>query len=106
MLRRNSGIQIYRRVPERTVFFDGCHDRETSLALHLGALRYSMSFHADIANFLEPWYGTGYIAFCFGGEYIWIANQAPSVQPMFQYCQDILNADFKPIAQTTVAAKI
>lgn len=101
-VRSDSGIQVYRRVRADGVFFDGCRDRETSLALQLGSLKYSMSFQADIANFLEPWYGIGYIASCFGGEYIWTANQAPSVQPMFQCCQDILNADFRPIAQTPV----
>ena len=101
-VRNNSGIQVYRRVRADGVFFDGCRDRETSLALQLGALKYSMAFQADIANFLEPWYGIGYIASCFGGEYIWTPNQAPSVQPMFECCEDILNAGFKPIAQTPV----
>lgn len=101
-VRNDSGIQVYRRVRADGVFFDGCRDRETSLALQLGALKYSMAFQADIANFLEPWYGIGYIASCFGGEYIWTPDQAPSVHPMFECCEDILNADFKPIAETPV----
>lgn len=101
-VRNDSGIQVYRRVRADGVFFDGCRDRETSLALQLGALKYSMAFQADIANFLEPWYGIGYIASCFGGEYIWTPDQAPSVHPMFECCEDILNTDFKPIAETPV----
>lgn len=96
------GLLVYRRVRADGVFYDACRDREQSLALQLGALKHSMAFQADIANFLEPWYGIGYIASCFGADYIWTPGQAPSVQPLFTCCEDILNADFKPISETPI----
>lgn len=96
------GLLVYRRVRADGVFYDACKDRELSLALQLGALKHSMAFEADIANFLEPWYGIGYIASCFGADYSWTPGQAPAVKPLFETCEDILNADFKPIAQTPI----
>ena len=61
-----------------------------------------MAYKADIANFLEPWFGIGYIASCFGADYIWQPDQAPSVEPAFTSCADLLEADFKPIHETPI----
>ena len=94
------GLLVYRRVRANGVFYDKCRDYKESLALQLGALKASMAYKADIANFLEPWYGIGYIASCFGSAYEWLPEQAPSVKPKFSSAQEILDADFVPIAQT------
>ncbi|MDD3338677.1 MAG: uroporphyrinogen decarboxylase family protein [Lachnospiraceae bacterium] len=101
-----SGILVYRRVRADGVFYDKCRDYKESLALQLGALQTSMQYRADIANFLEPWYGIGYIAACFGAEYVWKAEQAPSVEPLFSTAAQILEADFKPIEQTPMGKYI
>ena len=82
------------------VFYDKCRDYKESLALQLGALKASMPYKADIANFLEPWYGIGYIASCFGSRYRWLPEQAPSVEAKFKSAQEILDSDYVPIAQT------
>ncbi|MDY3920279.1 MAG: uroporphyrinogen decarboxylase family protein [Candidatus Limivivens sp.] len=94
------GLLVYRRVRANGVFYDKCRDYKESLALQLGALKASMPYKADIANFLEPWYGIGYIASCFGSTYKWLPEQAPSVEPKFSSAQEILDSDFVPIAQT------
>lgn len=99
-LEADSGLLVYRRVRANGVFYDKCRDYKESLALQLGALQFSMSFKADIPNFLEPWYGIGYIASCFGSEYIWMPSQAPAVKPKFSSAKEILNSDYIPIAQT------
>lgn len=96
----DSGLLVYRRVRANGVFYDKCRDYRESLALQLGALKASMPYKADIANFLEPWYGIGYIASCFGSTYKWLPEQAPSVEPKFSSAQEILDSDFVPIAQT------
>lgn len=96
----DSGLLVYRRVRANGVFYDKCRDYRESLALQLGALKASMPYKADIANFLEPWYGIGYIASCFGSSYRWLPEQAPSVEPKFSSAQEILDSDFVPIAQT------
>lgn len=101
-----SGLLIYRRVRANGVFYDKCKDYQESLALQLGALQKSMEYKADIPNFLEPWYGIGYIASCFGADYIWEAGQAPSVTPPFSSVHEILNTDYKPIAETPVGKRI
>lgn len=94
------GLLVYRRVRANGVFYDKCRDYKESLALQLGALKASMPYKADIANFLEPWYGIGYIASCFGSTYKWLPEQAPSVEAKFSSAQEILDSDFIPIAQT------
>lgn len=94
------GLLVYRRVRANGVFYDKCRDYKESLALQLGALQASMPYQADIANFLEPWYGIGYIASCFGSEYRWLPSQAPSVEAKFSSAQEILDADYMPVAQT------
>lgn len=105
-LQKEEGLLVYRRVRADGVFYDRCRDYKESLALQLGALKLSMNYEADIANFLEPWYGIGYIASCFGGEYVWKPGQAPSVDPKFESTADILNSDFVPIARTGIGRHI
>ncbi len=97
---RDHGLLVYRRVRANGVFYDKCKDYRESLALQLGALKASMDFKADIANFLEPWYGIGYIASCFGTRYRWLLGQAPSVDAKFSSAREILDSDYIPIAQT------
>lgn len=104
--KKDSGLLVYRRVRANGVFYDKCRDFKESLELQLGALKMSMNYKADIANFLEPWYGIGYIAACFGCDYQWAPNQAPSVIPPFSCAEDILNADFKPIHETEIGKHI
>lgn len=99
------GLLVYRRFRVDGVFFDKCRDYKESLALQLGGLKASMAYQADVANFLEPWYGIGYIAACFGGDYTWLPGQAPSVKPLFETCADILDVDPKPIAQTEIGKR-
>ena len=96
----DSGLLVYRRVRADGVFYDKCRDFKESLALQLGALKTSMAYKADIANFLEPWYGIGYIASCFGASYGWTEGQAPHVTAQFKSAKEILDADYVPIAQT------
>ena len=94
----DSGLLVYRRVRAKGVFYDKCRDYKESLALQLGALKESMPYKADIANFLEPWYGIGYIASCFGSRYRWMPDQAPSVEAKFASAQEILDSDYVPIS--------
>ncbi len=96
----DSGLLVYRRVRADGVFYDKCRDYKESLALQLGALKASMAYKADVANFLEPWYGIGYIASCFGASYGWNEGQAPHVTAAFKSAKEILDADYVPIAQT------
>lgn len=100
------GLLVYRRVRADGVFYDKCRDYKESLQLQLGALKTSMQYKADIANFLEPWYGIGYIAAAFGADYQWQDGQAPSVNPPFSCAEDILNADVTPIAETSIGKHI
>ncbi len=100
------GLLVYRRVRANGVFYDKCRDKKDSLALQLGALMASLDYEADIANFLEPWYGIGYIASCFGSDYIWHDKQAPAVLPKFKTVQEILSSDYIPIHQTPVGKHI
>lgn len=105
-LNGDRNLLVYRRVRADGVFYDKCRDYKESLALQLGALKTSMQYKADVANFLEPWYGIGYIAASFGGKYDWLSGQAPSVKPMFSSIEELLNADVKPIAQTEIGKHI
>lgn len=101
-----SGIQVYRRVRADGVFFDKSRDYKESLELQLGALTKSLEFKADIANFLEPWYGIGYIASAFGGEYLWQPGAAPSVKDHFETMEDVLARDITPIDKSPVGIHI
>ncbi len=105
-LQKDSGILVYRRVRADGVFYDKCRNKQESLELQLGALQKSMEFQADIANFLEPWYGIGYIAGCFGGSYEFPENQAPVVKPMFHSMEELLNAAANPIEKTEMGRHI
>lgn len=102
----NSGLLVYRRFRADGVFYDKCRSAEESLALQLGALKASTAYKGDIANFLEPWYGIGYIAASFGGKYVWPDGQAPAVEPLFHKVQEILDADVRPIAETEIGRHI
>lgn len=99
-MKAQKGMLVYRRVRANGVFYDRCADYRQSLALQLGALQKSMDFEADVPNFLEPWYGIGYISSCFGGTYRWRSDQAPEVAPLFESAEEVLNASSVPIAQT------
>jgi hypothetical protein len=101
-----TGLQVYRRMRGDGVYYDKCKDFKESLAIQLGVLEKSMGYKADIANFLEPWYGIGYIASCFGSDYIWKEGQAPAVEPMFNSVSELLNADFVPIHQSKIGKEI
>lgn len=105
-LKSNSGLLVYRRVRADGVFYDKCRNMKESLALQLGALQKSLEYKADIANFLEPWYGIGYIAGSFGGSYEFPANQSPVVRPMFESIADLLEVDPIPLDQTPMGKHI
>ena len=105
-LQSDSGLLVYRRVRADGVFYDKCRNMKESLALQLGALQKSLEYKADIANFLEPWYGIGYIAGSFGGSYEFPANQSPVVRPMFESIADMLEVDPIPLDQTPMGKHI
>jgi hypothetical protein len=95
-----SGLLVYRRMRADGAFYHKSKDHHESLALQLGVLEKSKSYKADIANFLEPWYGIGYIASVFGGDYIWHENQAPAVEPLFASSAELLRADPIPLHES------
>lgn len=99
-------LLVYRRVRADGVFYDKCRDYKESLALQLGALKASMAYKADVANFLEPWYGIAYIAASFGADYDWKEGQAPSVKPPFSSIEELLNADRVSIHETAIGKHI
>ncbi len=101
-----SGVQVYRRVRADGVFFDKSRDYKESLELQLGALTKSLDYKADIANFLEPWYGIGYIASAFGHDYEWIPNSSPSVKQHFSCFADALAQDIVPLDQSPIGKHI
>ena len=105
-LEADEGILVYRRVRADGVFYDKCRDWKESLELQLGALQKSLEYQADIANFLEPWYGIGYIAGCFGGEYEFLDGQAPAVRPMFHSTEELLAAAPEKIENTPAGRQI
>lgn len=94
------GLLVYRRMRANGVFFDRCRDYKESLELQLGALKMSMSYRMDVPNFLEPWYGIGYIASCFGSSYQWLPGQAPAVVPRFSSVRELLSSDFIPVSRS------
>ena len=61
-----------------------------------------MMYKADIANFLEPWYGIGTLASAFGVNYLWPGHQAPVVQPAFTSVRDALAVEPIPIERTAI----
>lgn len=100
------GVAVYRRFRVGEIFADGCRDMKRSLALQLGALTESMKYPADIANFLEPWYGIGVTASTFGGQYLWKEGLAPALDTHFHSVEDLLKIDPVPIEQTEIGKNI
>lgn len=101
-MKAKSGALVYRRMRVAEVFSYGCADMKQSLEWQLGALQKSMEYTADIANFLEPWYGIGMLACSFGIDYIWNPGQSPATKPSFQTIDEALAYDIKPVLQTEV----
>lgn len=102
---RLEGISVYRRFRVPQVFSWLCRDMRQSLALQLGALQCSMAFPADVANFLEPWYGIGLAASAFGAEYTWSESQAPAIAPMYRSATEALDCFKCPIEQTAIGKR-
>ncbi len=98
----DSGVLVYRRFRVAEVYGWECRDRELSLRLQLGALARSMDYAADMANYLEPWYGIGIGAAAFGAKYIWLDGQAPAVSDVFSGVEEALACDPKPIRETQI----
>ena len=98
----DSGVLVYRRFRVAEVYGWECQDRELSLKLQLGALQQSMGYAADMANYLEPWYGIGVGASAFGAKYIWRDGQAPAVSDEFEGIEDALAFDPVPIETTEI----
>jgi uroporphyrinogen-III decarboxylase len=100
--KQKSGVMVYRRMRVAECFSYGCRDMKRSLELQLGALEKSILFKADVPNFLEPWYGIGTIASAFGGDYIWLDGQAPTLKPKFSTIDEILSYEPMEIAKTPI----
>src|SRR3989339_909768 len=98
----DTGILVYRRFRAPNIFSHACRDMKLSLALQLGALNESIKYKADIANYLEPWYGVGTVASAFGAKYHWAPGQAPATSPMFRTLDECLNSKITPIEQTDI----
>ncbi len=98
----SSGVQVYRRFRVPGVFSYDCQDMQRSLAFQLGALQASMEFEADVANFLEPWYGIGTVASAYGASYLWEAGQAPATAPRFTSIQEAVGYAPEPIETTEI----
>ena len=92
-MQKDSGVLVYRRFRVAEVYGWECQDRELSLRLQLGALKESMKYTADMANYLEPWYGIGIGASAFGAKYIWLDGQAPAVSDQFESIEEALAYD-------------
>ncbi|MBN1362724.1 MAG: hypothetical protein JW993_19150 [Sedimentisphaerales bacterium] len=97
-----SGVAVYRRFRVPACFSWMCKDMEASLAHQLGALQASTAYAADIANFLEPWYGIGTLASAFGVDYVWPDNQAPVMPHAFGSLDDLLVKAAVPIEETAI----
>jgi len=97
-----SDVLVYRRMRVAKVFSFGCKDMKRSLAWQLGALHKSMQFKADVANFLEPWYGIGTVAGAFGLDYTWQEGQAPTVRPRFRSASEALEYPVVSAAETPI----
>lgn len=100
--RKKSGVAVYRRFRVPGVFSYGCKHIDYSFGLQLAALKESMRYKSDIANFLEPWYGIGTIASAFGIEYIWPENQAPALVHRFKTIKDALEHGVTPVENTEI----
>jgi hypothetical protein len=98
----DSGVAVYRRMRAAEVFADGSRDMKYSLELQLGCLEKSMTFKADIPNFLEPWYGVGTCASAYGIDYVWNKGQAPASHYRFETLAEALQYEPQAIAQTNI----
>ena len=98
----DQGVLVYRRMRVKEVFAEDCRDCTRSLAWQLGALEASMSFEADIPNFLEPWYGLGTVAAAYGFDYRWEPGLAPAVDGKFGSTAELVAAPFRPVAETPI----
>jgi uroporphyrinogen-III decarboxylase len=96
------GVQVYRRFRIPEVFSSACADMEYSLSLQLAGLQKSIEYKADVANFLEPWYGIGTAASAFGVDYVWKEGQAPATEPPFSSVQEALEYEPVPIESTGI----
>ncbi len=101
----SEGVLVHRRFRVPRVFSYGCGDKKDSLEWQLGALKASLDFPMDIPNFLEPWYGIGTIASCFGAEYVWNQGQAPAVHPPFSSIPEALEYNPAAVKETTIGKK-
>jgi Uroporphyrinogen decarboxylase (URO-D) len=101
----DSGVQVYRRFRIPEIFSYTCRDMKKSLALQLGALQMSIDYKADIANFIEPWYGIGTVASAFGLNYEWPEGQAPAVPTIFNSVKEALERDIVPIEETEIGKR-
>ena len=99
------GFLIHRRFRVPRVFSWGSADMEDSLKWQLGALTASMDFPMDIPNFLEPWYGIGTVASCFGAEYVWKEKQAPVFHPQFSSISEALKYEPIPVEKTAIGKR-
>ena len=98
----DSGVLVYRRFRVAEVYGAECRDRELSLRLQLGALTRSVDYPADMANFLEPWYGIGIGPAAFGADYVWKPGQSPAVADCFGSVEEALAYECKPIHETRI----
>jgi hypothetical protein len=96
------GVLVYRRCKVGRVYLDLCGDMELSLKLQLGALDRCTNYTSDVPAFLDPWYGVGTVASCFGFDYYWPQKQAPVIHGQFEKPEDILQKDITPVAKTTI----
>ncbi len=103
---QDEGIAVYRRFRVPAVFSEGCQDMNLSLSLQLAALNQSMQYQADIANFLEPWYGIGVTAGAFGAEYNWEPGTAPAIAAPFASVDEALAQDIVAIEKTLIGSHI
>ncbi len=102
----SSGVLVHRRFRAPEVFSWASADMKASLELQLGALDASRAYAMDVPNFLEPWYGIGYVASAFGAEYLWPAGQAPATEPVFEDLDAALACDPVPIENTPAGKRI
>ena len=104
-INESEGILVHRRFRVPKVFSYACADKEESLKWQLGALTASMDYSMDIPNFLEPWYGIGTVASCFGVEYKWNKGQAPAVHSPFSTVKEALSFNPVPVEETAIGKK-
>lgn len=102
---KDSGVLVYRRFRVAEVYGHECRDMELSLKLQLGALKQSLNYAADMANFLEPWYGIGIGASAFGAKYEWKEGQAPSTPDCFECVDDALEFETVPVHETEIGRR-